>query len=133
MPALAAIFNRARATREHLRAKQLAKADYRLISALVRVRRDSGMSQQDVADRLGLTQQAVAKIERYDNDPKLSTLRRYAHAIGALVDHVVEADEGQLEKGDWTAISYTFPTTVPVASITYSVQGTKRADYALAG
>lgn len=129
---LADLFRRARGTREHLRAKHLAKADYRLVAALVKVRKERGLSQQDVADRLGLTQQAVAKIERYDNDPKLSTLRRYAHAVGALVAHVVEVDEGQLERGEWLAVSYSMPTITPVASNTYAVEGIKRTDFVIA-
>lgn len=62
---------------------------------LVRIRREAGLSQADVAALLGVTQQAVHKIERYDADLKLSTLERYANAIGALVFHHVEADNGR--------------------------------------
>lgn len=77
------------------RAKVLAREDRELKAALIRVRRVMGLSQKDVADRLGVTQQSIHKLERYDSDPKASTLRRYANAVGALVEHRVQADIGQ--------------------------------------
>ncbi|SMY04247.1 DNA-binding transcriptional regulator, XRE-family HTH domain [Brevibacterium sp. 239c] len=77
------------------RAKVLAREDRELKAALIRVRRRSGLSQQDVADRLGVTQQSIYKFERYDSDPKASTVRRYANAVGALVEHRVHTDIGQ--------------------------------------
>lgn len=77
------------------RAKYLAHEDRLLKTELVRRRRDRGLTQQDVADLLGISQQAVQKLERYDSDPKMSTLARYANAVGALVSHQVEFDAGQ--------------------------------------
>lgn len=62
---------------------------------LVALRREAGLTQGDVAERMGVSQQAVSKFERYDSDPKLSTVRRYANAVGALVEHRVERDQGQ--------------------------------------
>ena len=35
---------------------------------------------------MGVTQQAVHKLERHDSDPKPSTVRRYANAVGAVVE-----------------------------------------------
>ncbi|WP_344785014.1 helix-turn-helix transcriptional regulator [Microbacterium kribbense] len=77
------------------RAKVLARRDREMRSSLVELRRSAGLTQKDVAERMGCTQQAVQKLERYDADPKLSTLRRYINAVGALVDHEVEVDRGQ--------------------------------------
>lgn len=77
------------------RAKVLAREDRELKAALIRVRRKSGLSQKDVADRLGVTQQSIYKFERYDSDPKASTVRRYANAVGAIVEHRVHTDIGQ--------------------------------------
>jgi transcriptional regulator with XRE-family HTH domain len=79
-----------------LRAKELAKNDYLLVRDLIQLRIDSELSQKDVAEKLGISQQAVSKFEKLDADPRLSTIRLYAHAIGALVAHVVEKDNGQL-------------------------------------
>lgn len=107
----------------------LAKNDYKLLGDLVDVRVRSGLTQADVAVRLGITQQAVSKIESYDGDPRLSTLRRYAHAVGALVAHHVEADVGQLQSPDgWLTV--TFSTSKPAPSRTYQVSA--KADFAMA-
>jgi len=60
----------------------------------VAIRREAGFTQHDVADLMGRTQQAVQKLERYDADPQLSTLRRrYANAVGAIVTHEVRRDD----------------------------------------
>ena len=77
------------------RAKVLAREHRVMRSELTLLRREAGLSQGDVAERMGVTQQAVSKFERYDSDPKLSTVRRYANAVGALVAHRVERDQGQ--------------------------------------
>jgi transcriptional regulator with XRE-family HTH domain len=115
-------------TRAQRRAKELAKADYRLLFGLVQARRDRGLSQKDVADRLGVSQPAVAAFERQDSDPKLSTIRRYAHAVGVIVAHTVELDNGQLDaEPDWSAATYRRSQVA-----TYPVEGTRSAGLALA-
>ena len=130
MATLGELFTRARLSAGHRRAKHLATADYRLILDLVRVRKARGLSQEDVAERLGISQQAVSKLERYDSDPKLSSLRRYAHAVEALVAHVVEADTGQLDRGEWIAVAYSTPSIRPLTSKTYATDGVRRTDLA---
>lgn len=112
------------------RAKELAKADYRLLIGLVRVRKERNLTQQDVADILGVTQPTVADFERQDADPKLSTIRRYAHAVGAIVTHQVDMDNGQLDGvQDWSASTYRFERTARAA--TYVASSVTRADFAL--
>ncbi len=49
---------------------------------LRRVRRACKASQEDVAERLGISQASVSRIEQR-NDLRLSTLRRYVQALGA--------------------------------------------------
>ncbi|MDJ1113805.1 helix-turn-helix domain-containing protein [Microbacterium dauci] len=77
------------------RAKVLARENREMRTALIRIRREANLSQSDVAERLGVSQQAIHKLERYDADPRLSTLERYANAVGALVLHRVVVDHGQ--------------------------------------
>lgn len=90
------------------RAKVLARADREMRADLVRIRRESGLSQQQIAERMGVTQQAVHKLERYDADPRQSTLQRYANAVGALVEHRVYVDHGQslylAEDAGWVSV-----------------------------
>lgn len=78
-------------TREELvqAATDLADADMRFRHALVHARRAAGMTQKDVADAMGIKQSSVAAFERYDNDPRLSTVRRYATVVGASISHSV--------------------------------------------
>jgi len=47
----------------------------------------AGLSQRALATILGVSQQAVAKVERTGSDPKLSTLRAYASAVGLQITH----------------------------------------------
>ena len=75
-------------------ARELLKEDDDLLSELVRLRRES-MTQQQVADRLQISRPAVAAFERYDSDPRLSAVRRYALAIRASVRHSVSRPEVQ--------------------------------------
>lgn len=78
------------------RATLLAQNDRALLRALIAIREAKGISQALVGEAMGISQPSVAAFEKHDSNPKLSTIRRYAHAIGALVKHEVAADEGQL-------------------------------------
>jgi transcriptional regulator with XRE-family HTH domain len=73
----------------------LADADSDMRARLVELRKKSGLNQTEVGRRMGISQESVAAFERYDNDPKLSTLRRYALAVGARIGHSVEMFDGQ--------------------------------------
>lgn len=70
---------------------ELAREDQQLLARLVEIRK-SRMSQEDVARALGLTQATVSAFERLGNDPKLSSVRRYAKAVGAMIRHQVDPD-----------------------------------------
>jgi DNA-binding XRE family transcriptional regulator len=99
------------------RAKLLAREDRQMKADLIDLRQRAGLSQKDVADMLGISQQAINKLERYDSDPKMSTLRRYANAVGALVEHSVTPDLGQSEHlavaARWKSVA-TLPQTAIV-------------------
>jgi ribosome-binding protein aMBF1 (putative translation factor) len=67
-----------------------ANADIALILALRNARREAGLSHEDVAMKLGVTADAVREVESLSAEHNLSTLRRYALAIGVRVTHHVE-------------------------------------------
>jgi transcriptional regulator with XRE-family HTH domain len=52
-----------------------------LVDRLVEERLALGLSQTEVAARMGTSQSAVARLERGDADVRLSTLQRYAAAL----------------------------------------------------
>ena len=47
------------------------------------LRKNAGLSQAEVADRIGVSQRQVSKIERGDiENSKISTIRKYVEALG---------------------------------------------------
>jgi transcriptional regulator with XRE-family HTH domain len=65
-----------------------------LVDRLVEVRQELGLSQTEVAARMGTSQSAVARLERGDADVRLSTLRRYAAALDRRVGFGLSGAEG---------------------------------------
>jgi len=55
----------------------------RLVADLSAQRRAAGLSQTEVAARMGTSQSAVARLETGDADVRVSTLERYTAAIGS--------------------------------------------------
>ena len=64
-----------------------------LIDELVRVHQESELSQTEIAARMGTSQSAVARLESGTLDARLSTLERYAAALGATVDWQIRPSE----------------------------------------
>ena len=60
----------------------MARRRKELSDALVTQRRALGLSQTEVAARMGTSQSAVARLEAGEGDFRLSTLERYAAAVG---------------------------------------------------
>lgn len=50
---------------------------------LIAFRIEHGLSQAEVARRCGVSQPAIARLERGEHEPRLATLRRVAHALDA--------------------------------------------------
>jgi DNA-binding Xre family transcriptional regulator len=57
----------------------------RLVADLAADRRALGLTQTEVAERMGTSQSAVARLEAQAGDVRLSTLERYAAALGRQV------------------------------------------------
>jgi len=64
----------------------------RLVGELTEQRRSAGLSQTEVAARMGTSQSAVARLEAGDADVRASTLERYAAAIGGQITWQLKAD-----------------------------------------
>jgi transcriptional regulator with XRE-family HTH domain len=56
-----------------------------LIRGLVAQRQAAGLSQTEVAARMGTSQSAVARLESGATDVRASTLERYAAAVGGEI------------------------------------------------
>ena len=64
--------------------EEYAKADseYALIEARSRARTAARLTQAELAERIGTTQSAIARLEGGGVSPSFATLRRYAEATG---------------------------------------------------
>lgn len=89
-------------THEELKAKLLAdpevKAEYDrmereempMLDAILSARKEAGLTQAQVAERMGTKATAVARLEAAlvsgKHSPSISTLRKYANALGKQLD-----------------------------------------------
>jgi len=64
-------------------AHRLLEQEREMMAALREIRKRQGLSQAVVAQRMGVTQPAVAAFESYDANPTMGSIRRYALAVGA--------------------------------------------------
>lgn len=56
--------------------------EFGMARELIAARARAGLSQADVAQRMGTTQSAVARLESGQRPPSLRSVQRYAQAIG---------------------------------------------------
>ena len=75
------------------RAEYEAMADeYAIARELIAARARAGMSQGEVAQRMGTTQSVVARLESGKRPPSMRTVQRFAQAVGGhLVLRIEEA------------------------------------------
>lgn len=88
-------------THDELKAKALAVAEVRaeydalapefeLLRQMLQARKGAGLTQSDVAERMGTKREAVARLEASltsgSHSPSITTLRRYAQAVGHRIE-----------------------------------------------
>ncbi|MFF2518747.1 helix-turn-helix domain-containing protein [Streptomyces sp. NPDC058086] len=78
----------------------------RLIETLVRHRRSKKISQKQVAAVMETTQSAVSDFERLGGDPRLSTVMRYARAVGLCVKVAATVADDQPSDAGWKAVAH---------------------------
>ena len=66
-------------------AARMAEDRGRLVRELAEQRQAAGLSQTEVAARMGTSQSAVARLESGTGDVRASTLERYAAAVGGQI------------------------------------------------
>lgn len=60
------------------------------LSLIAAWRTHSGLSQNDLAARMDITQPAVAQLEKPDSKPQRRTLKKAAKALGICVEQLTE-------------------------------------------
>lgn len=73
-------------------AYQALAPEFELARALIKARSRAGLSQAQVARRMGTTQSVVAKLESGQSLPSTRTLHRYARATGTRLKITLVAD-----------------------------------------
>jgi DNA-binding XRE family transcriptional regulator len=73
--------------------ERIEREESALLDALLKARQEAGLTQAQVAERMGTQAPAVARLERAlatgKHSPSIATLRKYAKACGkSLVVHV---------------------------------------------
>jgi predicted transcriptional regulator len=66
--------------------RQMSERRHNLSGQLLSMRRELGLSQAEVAARMGTSQSAVARFEAGDLDVRLSTIERYTTALGGTLE-----------------------------------------------
>ena len=91
------------ATLKELMAKQSPESQVRIAAkveemrqtiALHQLREELNISQTEMAAAMGIKQPTLAKMEQADNDPRLSTLKRYVAALGGELSIDVKLPNG---------------------------------------
>jgi len=92
------------ATLKELMAKQSPESQARIAEkvetlrqavTLSMLREELNLSQAELAAAMGVKQPTVAKMEQAENDPRLSTLRRYVTALGGEISIDVTLPTGK--------------------------------------
>lgn len=65
------------------------KKEEELQELLANLRRKAGINSTQVAERIGITQPAVSKLEKNPSKASITTLERYAAACGASIKIVM--------------------------------------------
>lgn len=97
-------------THKELKARALERPDvkaeyerldeeFSFFDAFLKVRAAAGITQAEVAERIGTTQSAIARLESGGgkHSPSLATLQKYAHALGYRLELRLINDSRKVE------------------------------------
>jgi transcriptional regulator with XRE-family HTH domain len=69
--------------------RELAEADLELINTIRKKRVERGLSQAELGRLIGVSQATVSEFESGMTEPRMQTVRRYARALGLMIEHHV--------------------------------------------
>jgi len=70
--------------------------EYAIIHAMIDARKKSGLTQKELADKTGITQGDISKIERGNANPSLNTLKKLADGMNMTLQLVFAPSDGSL-------------------------------------
>lgn len=105
---------------EYWNARQDVKERLALVDSLVACRKARGLSQKEVAERMGVKQPTVSGFENEGSDPRISTVQRYARAVDCRVK-IWHTISGLDRSGTWSSPGYTGRTAEVVPASRRSI------------
>jgi len=88
------IQKRAKRDTEFAQSYEAGYADFKIGIILRQARVSAGLTQEEVARKLQTKKSAISRIENHADDVRLSTLRRYADAVGANLQIKLSQSQG---------------------------------------
>jgi transcriptional regulator with XRE-family HTH domain len=99
-------------THKELKARALSRKDVKteydrlneefiFLDEFLKARSDAGVTQAEIAERIGTTQSAIARLEsgKGKHSPSLATLQKYARALGCRIElRLIKAMEARKAK-----------------------------------
>lgn len=78
--------------------KEINEGAEKLIAeyTLQQIRKQSDLTQTEVASRMGISQPSVSHLEEHYDDSKISTLKRYCQAIDAVLNISITTKKGKI-------------------------------------
>lgn len=73
-----------------------------MLPRLRQLRQEQALSQQQLANRLGLSQQSINKYENHKVEPDISTLCKMADLFGTTIDYIVNRSNDRIPPGQDT-------------------------------
>ncbi len=73
------------------------EAEFRLLEQMIEARNEAGLTQEEVADRMGTKKSNVSRLENsllQDPSPTLATLKKYAAAVNCHIEINLVSNRG---------------------------------------
>jgi predicted transcriptional regulator len=76
---------------EYAQAYADMEEEFQLARELIKARIRSGLTQKQLAEKMGTTQSSVARLESGSSLPSIRSLKRYAYATGSKIRIVLDS------------------------------------------
>lgn len=92
--------------------------DFRIADRLVELRRKKGINQEELAEKLGVSRQAVSKWERAESQPDMGNLIALAELYGITLDSLIrgEVEDSPVFSSESASASGSAPVDAPAPS-----------------
>ena len=85
------------------------------------LRKEKGMTQQDLADKMGVTDKAVSKWERNLSYPDTASLPKLAETLGVSVDELMQGQTAVRETASLSEAAQLFPVILTGVALAMGV------------